>query len=81
MDGQANNSLNQAKQFSSMPVSIGRALLVIALLVLAWSFLLAPDQTARDLSKIVGAAVGLFGLFAYGFGKLVLATNKSPRKE
>ena len=80
MDGQANNSLNQAKQFSSMPVSIGRALLVIALLVLAWSFLLAPDQTARDL-KIVGAAVGLFGLFAYGFGKLVLATNKSPGKE
>ena len=81
MDDQANNSRNQAKRFSSRPTSIGRGLLVIALLVLAWSFFLAPDQTSRDLSKILGAAIGLFALFAYGFGKLVLVTNKSPRKE
>ena len=81
MDNQASSSGNQAKQFSSRPVFIGRALLVIAFFVLAWSFVLASDQTARYISKIVGAAVGLLGLFAYGFGKLVLATNKSPRKE
>ena len=80
MDDHPNHPQCRARAFSSKPLAIGCALLGIAFIVLGWSFILAPDQGARDISKIVGAAFGFLGLSAYGFGQLVLAANRPPRR-
>jgi len=58
----------------------GRCLLFVGLGVLAAFQLFATDPDALAIGRIVGAAIALVGLFTYGFGRLVSATNRPPRE-
>lgn len=69
---QRNRSIDEAKRRFTRPmVMLGRCLLLIGAGVLAAIHLFATDGEARDLGRIVGGAVVVFGLLVYVSGLLV----------
>lgn len=60
---------------------IGKAAVVVGLLVIAIPAFFVPDHQAKELARIAGGALVLVGGLGYGLGRLVSGPGGSRRSD
>lgn len=75
------NTSKESGAFATRPMMAGKLIVIIGLAAIAVASFLVPDADARQATRIGGAALIFVGVLAYGFGRLVLKANRSPRSD